>query len=81
MAESEQDMNKQKIKSFNDLKHGDKIISPIDKEVTEFYIDLDGDKYLASKRSLFPCGQFDAEDFYIYGGPMNVGEVDKGFFD
>lgn len=73
-------MERQKIKSFEELKHGDKIISPIDNEVTEFYIDKDGEKYLASKNSLFPYFQFDAEDFYIYDGNMEVGEVDKDFF-
>lgn len=73
-------MERQKIKSFEELKHGDKIISPIDNEVTEFYIDRDGDKYLAGKKSLFPYYQFDAEDFYIYDGEKEVGEVDKEYF-
>ena len=70
----------QKIKSFEELKHGDKIISPIDNEVTEFFIDKDGDKYLASQSSAYPYFQFDADDFYIYDGNMEVGEVDKDFF-
>ena len=73
-------MKRQKIKSFDELKHGDKIISPIDNEVTEFYIDKDGEKYLASKKSLFPYFQFDAEDFYIYDGMKEIGEVDKEYF-
>ena len=73
-------MERQKIKSFEKLKHGYKIISPIDNEVTEFYVDKDGEKYLAGKKSLFPYFQFDAEDFYIYDGEKEVGEVDKEYF-
>ena len=71
---------RRQLKSFEELKHGDKIISPIDNEVTEFYIGKDEEKYLASKGSLFPYFQFDAEDFYIYDGTMEVGEVDKEYF-
>ena len=44
------------------------------------YIDKDGEKYLASKKSLFPYFQFDADDFYIYDGEKEVGEVDKEYF-
>lgn len=73
-------MNKIRIDSFEKLKHGDRIISPIDNVVTEFYIDKDGDKYLASKESLFPYYQFNAEDFYIYDGEKEVGEIDNGYF-
>lgn len=73
-------MIRQKIKSFGELKRGDKIISPIDNEVTEFYIDKDGEKYLASKNSLYPIFQFDVDDFYIYDGEKEVGEVDKKYF-
>lgn len=73
-------MERQKIKSFDNLKHGDIIISPIDNEVTEFYINNDGEKYLASKKCLFPYFQFNAEDFYIYDGTKEVGEVDKEYF-
>ena len=69
-----------KIVSFENLKHGDRIISPIDNEVTEFYIDKDGEKYLAGKTSLFPYFQFEADDFYYYDGTKEVGEVDKEFF-
>lgn len=72
---------KKQLKSFDDLKHGDKIISPIDNEVTEFYIHKDGEKYLASKSCLFPYFQFDAKDFYIYDGEKEVGEVDNEFFN
>ena len=70
----------EKIITFDNLKHGDKIISPIDNEVTEFYIDKYGEKYLASKKSLFPYFQFDADDFYFYDGEKEVGEVDKEYF-
>lgn len=73
-------MERQRLKSFDALKHGDKIISPIDNEVTEFYIHKDGEKYLASKNSLFPYFQFDAEDFYVYDGEKEVGETDNDFF-
>ena len=73
-------MKRQKIKSFDELKQGDKSSESIDKEVTELYIDKDGEKYLASKKSLFPYFQFDAEDFYIYDGTKEIGEVDKEYF-
>lgn len=46
-------MKRQKIGTFNNLKNGDLIISPIDNEVTQYYIDKDGIKYLSSKNSLF----------------------------
>jgi hypothetical protein len=69
------------IKSFNDLKDGDKIISPIDNEVTGFRIDkYDGEKYLTGANSAYPIFQFDPNDFYIYDGNKEVGEVDKEYF-
>ena len=73
-------MNRKSIESFNNLKHGDLIISPIDNEVTQFYIDKDGNKYLASKKSLFDLFQFDEKDFYFYDGNKQIGEVDKEYF-
>lgn len=33
----------ERLTSFNQLKDGDRIISPIDNEVTEFMVDEDGD--------------------------------------
>lgn len=74
-------IKRQKIGSFENLKHGDKIISPIDNEVTEFYIDKDGDKYLASDTCIWPYFQFDAEDYYFYTGNKKVGKVDKEYFE
>lgn len=74
-------MERKKIESFDNLKHGDKIISPIDNEVTEFYIDKDGEKYLAGKKSLFGIFQFNADDFYFYDGHKENGEIDNGYFD
>lgn len=68
-----------KLKSFEDLKHGDLIISPIDNEVTAFYIDFDGEKFLANKTCVYSLFQFDADDFYIYDGEKEVGEIDKDF--
>ncbi len=68
------------LKNFDGLKHGDKIISPIDNEVTEFYIDRDGEKYLADKTSIFQYFQFDPKDFYIYNGTKATGEKDNEFF-
>ena len=65
-------MKRQKIGTFNNLKNGDLIISPIDNEVTQYYIDKDGIKYLSSKNSLFGIFQFDAEDFYFYNGERSV---------
>ena len=73
-------MRKRLLKSFEDLKHGDLIISPIDKEVTAFYIDSEGDKYLANDKCIYPCHQFYAEDFFIYDGNKEVGEIDEEFF-
>lgn len=69
------------IKNFNILKHGDKIISPIDNEVTEFYVNKNGERYLASKTSLFDVYQFNPDDFYFYDGNKEVGEVDNEFFN
>ena len=74
-------MKRQKIKSFNELKDGDKIISPIDNEVTGFRIDkYDGEKYLTGANSAYPIFQFDPNDFYIYNGTKEIGEVDKEYF-
>ena len=68
------------IKSFDNLKHEDLIISPIDNEVTQFFIAKDGSKYLASKKSLFDLCQFHAEDIYFYNGKCQVGEIDEKYF-
>ena len=73
-------MERKKIGTFDNLKHGDKIISPIDNEVTEFYVSKSGDKYLAGKTSLFDLYQFNADDFYFYNGDKENGEVDKEYF-
>lgn len=73
-------MNRKSIESFNNLKHGDLIISPIDNEITQLYIDKDGNKYLANKKSLFDLFQFDEKDFYFYDGNKQIGEVDKEYF-
>lgn len=73
-------MERKKIESFDNLRHGDKIISPIDNEVTEFYLSKDGEKYLANKTSLYNLYQFDPDDFYFYNGNKEVGEIDNGFF-
>ena len=73
-------MARQKIKSFNELKDGDKIISPIDNEVTGFRIDkYDGERYLTGPNSAYPIFQFDPNDFYIYDGTKEIGEVDKEY--
>ena len=58
----------ERLTSFNQLKDGDRIISPIDNEVTEIMVDEDGDFYLDGKVSAFPTSQFDPADFYIYFG-------------
>ncbi len=73
-------MKNHKLNSFDELKHKDKIISPIDSEVTEFLIDNEGDKYLANKGCMYPYVQFNPTDFYIYNGTKEVGEIDKDFF-
>ena len=73
-------MKTKRIESFRNLKHGDKIISPIDNEVTGFYIDKDGDMFLESSISLFPTYQFDPYDFYIYDGEKEIGECDDEYF-
>ena len=70
-----------KIESFNNLKSGDLIISPSDNEVTEFYVNSEGEQYLKGKESsLFQIFQFNPEDFYFYTGDMKNGEVDKNYF-
>lgn len=71
---------KEKLISFQGLKNGDKIISPIDNEVTGFRIDEDGEKYLLGENSAFPLFQFSAEDFYLYDGEKKVGEKDEEYF-
>lgn len=73
-------MERKKIGTFNNLKHGDKIISPIDNEVTKFYVSKDGEKYLEGKTSLFTIYQFNANDFYFYDGDKENGEIDKEYF-
>ncbi len=73
-------MNRKPIESFDNLKHGDLIISPIDDEVTQFYVARDGNKYLSGKTSLFDLYQFDAKNFYFYNGNKQVGEIDKNYF-
>lgn len=73
-------MNRRPIESFSNLRHGDLIISPIDNEVTQFYIDEEGDAYLAGRRSLFSVSQFEAKDFYFYKGDKIVGDVDENYF-
>ena len=73
-------MDRRKIETFDNLSNGDKIISPIDNEVTEFYINEQGDKYLKGKISLFPLFQFNSNDFYFYEGGKESGEVDKEYF-
>lgn len=70
----------ERLTSFNQLKNGDKIISPIDNEVTGFLIDKDGDFYLTGECSAFPAYQFDPDDFYIYLGEKNIGELDNDYF-
>ena len=73
-------MERRKIETFDNLSNGNKIISPIDNEVTEFYIDKQGNKYLTGKKSLFPIFQFNADDFYFYDGDKENGEVDEEYF-
>lgn len=70
---------KKPLKSFDNLKHGDKIISPIDNEVTGFWVDNKGEKYLAGKKSMFPLFQFTPPDFYMYRGMKDIGEVDTEY--
>lgn len=68
------------LTTFDNLKHGDKIISPIDNEVTEFLIANDGEKYLANKTCMYNYVQFKPSDFCIYVGEKKVGEIDKDYF-
>ena len=74
-------LEEKKIKSFGNLKKGDKIISPLDNEVTGVYVYPDGDMYLESSRCLFAVGQFDPEDYYFYDGEKEIGELDKEYFE
>ena len=73
-------IERRKIETFDNLTHGDKIISPIDNEVTEFWVDKQGNKYLTGKKSLFPIFQFNVDDFYFYDGDKENGEVDEEYF-
>lgn len=74
-------MKRKPIKSFDNLKHGDLIISPIDNEVTQFFVTKDGSKFLTGKISLFDLYQFNAENFYFYDGDKQIGEIDKEYFN
>ena len=74
-------MKRKPIKSFDNLKHGDLIISPIDNEVTQFFVAKDGGKFLTGKISLFDLYQFNAENFYFYDGDKQIGEIDKEYFN
>lgn len=69
----------EQIKSFNELRDGDLIISPIDKEVTEYKCFSEDEKYLCSKNSMFDLCQFNPYDFYRYTGNKRVGEKDEDF--
>ena len=73
-------IERRKIETFDNLTYGDKIISPIDNEVTEFWVDKQGNKYLTGKKSLFPIFQFNADEFYFYDGDKENGEVDEEYF-
>jgi hypothetical protein len=73
-------MERTQLASFDSLQHGDKIISPIDNEVTAYYVDKEGERYLASKNSIYPLFQFRPEDFFLYDGTKDIGEVDETFF-
>lgn len=69
-------MKRKPIKSFDNLRNGDLIISPIDNEVTQYLEGKDGNKYLANKNSMYPLYQFNEKDFYFYEGTKEIGEVD-----
>lgn len=69
-----------RVTSFNELKNGDMIISPIDNEVTEFVIDPYKRKFLSNGRCFYPIKQFEPNIFYMYTGKKLVGEKDKEFF-
>lgn len=69
------------LTTFKNLKHGDKIISPIDNEVTEFFVSKSGDKYLANKTCMYDLYQFTPSDFCVYTGNKEVGEIDKEYFN
>lgn len=68
------------LTTFDNLKHGDKIISPTDNEVTEFLIANDGKKYLANKTCMYNYVQFTPSDFCLYTGDKKIGEVDADYF-
>lgn len=81
ISRKEENMKRKPIKSFDNLKHGDLIISPIDNEVTQFFVTKDGSKFLTGKISLFDLYQFNAENFYFYDGDKQIGEIDKEYFN
>ena len=68
------------IESFDNLKHGDLIINPIDNEVIVLKIDKNnGDRYLCDATSAYPSCQFSSKDFYFYDGTKEIGEKDNNF--
>ena len=69
------------IESFDNLKHGDLIINPIDNEVIVLKIDKNnGDRYLCDATSAYPSCQFSSKDFYFYDGTKEIGEKDNNFW-
>ena len=73
-------MNAKRIESFENLKHGNKIISPIDNEVTGVYVDKNGEMFLGSLRCVYTIYQFRPSDFYIYDGDKGIEEIDAEYF-
>lgn len=66
------------IKSFDDLKDGDKIICSIDNLVAAIFTNKYG-RYLDTGNLLYDIDQFDAADWYLYDGNMIAGEYDTEY--
>ena len=52
------------LKSFDELKDGDKVICLVDNQTMYCYVDKrDGQKFLALDTTLYPVSEFDVKDF------------------
>lgn len=69
---------KKSIKSFDDLKDGDKIICSIDNLVAAIFTDKYG-RYLDTGDLLYDIDRFDAADWYLYDDNMIAGEYDADY--
>ena len=72
------------LKSFGELKHGDKVISPLDNEVNAYILVKNDDieeAYLSDGNDTYDIYMFEPTDFYRYTGNKEIGEKDYQFLE